>query len=369
VATEKIDFKRQADRRGEDLVVCSDQGHAGIAGAGRGKGAGRIRQTPGFLASDRGSRSGRGTVPRYAYQTVDVFTGTRFGGSPLAVLLDARGLDDLVMLQVTREFNYSETTFVLPPEDPANTARVRIFTPTGEVPFAGHPNVGTGYVLARQGDVFGRPVGETLRFEEGAGLVIVEPAIADGRVTGGRITAPQPPTIGREFDPAAVARCVGLQPEHIVTTNHHPVRASVGLPFTMVEIDSRDALARAIPDARETASLDWRSGADACGEPFAPGFYVYARDAHDPSRIAARMFSPLENPAEDPATGSAAGALAGLLAHLSGERDGRLAWSITQGVDMGRPSTIEVAATIVDGAVSVTISGMCIPVMTGEIEV
>jgi trans-2,3-dihydro-3-hydroxyanthranilate isomerase len=309
-------------------------------------------------------------VPRYAYHTVDVFTETRFGGNPLAVILDARGLDDLAMLQITREFNYSETTFVLPPEDPANTAHVRIFTPTGEVPFAGHPNVGTGYVLARQGEVFGRPVGETLRFEEGAGLVVVEPATTDGRVTGGRITAPQSPTVGREFEPAAIARCLGLQPEHIVTTHHQPVRASVGLPFTMVEIDSRDALARATPDARETEALDWRSGPDACGEAFAPGFYVYARDANDPSRISARMFSPLEIPVEDPATGSAAGALAGLLARLSGERNGRLAWSITQGVDMGRPSTIEVAATIEDGAISaVTISGMCIPVMTGEIEV
>ena len=310
------------------------------------------------------------TVPRYAYQTVDVFTASRFGGNPLAVILDALGLDAATMQQITREFNYAETTFVLPPEDPANTAHVRIFTPTGEVPFAGHPNVGTGYVLARQDEVFGRPVGDTLRFEEGAGLVIVEPTRVDGHVTGGRITAPQGPTSGREFEPAAIARCLGLQTEHIVTQHHRPVRASVGLPFTMVEIDSRESLADATPDARETANLDWMSAPDACGEAFAPGFYVYVRDAGDPARIAARMFSPLESPIEDAATGSAAGALAGLLASISGERDGYLAWSITQGVEMGRPSTIEVAATIVDGVVfAVTISGQCIPVMSGEIEV
>lgn len=310
------------------------------------------------------------TVPRYAYHTVDVFTESRFGGNPLAVILDARGLNDVTMQQITREFNYAETTFVLPPEDSANTAHVRIFTPTGEVSFAGHPNVGTGYVLARLGEVFGRTINDTLRFEERAGLVTVEPTRVDGNVTGGRITAPQLPTFGREFEPVAIARCLGLELQHLVTTRHRPVRASIGLPFTMVEIDSRESLAGATPDARATADLDWMSGPDACGEAFAPGFYVYVRDTSDPSRIAARMFSPLESPVEDAATGSAAGALAGLLAHLAGERDGDLAWSITQGVEMGRPSTIEVAATIRNGTASpVSISGTCIPVMAGEIEV
>ncbi len=309
-------------------------------------------------------------MPRFAFHTVDVFTESRFGGNPLAVIPDARGLDDVTMQQITREFNYAESTFVLPPEDVANTARVRIFTPTGEVPFAGHPNVGTGYVLARRGEAFGQPVGNTLRFEEGAGLVVVEPTGTGGNVTGGRITAPQQPAIGREFEPAAVARCVGLQLEHIVTKHHRPVRASVGLPFTMVEIDSQASLDRANPDARATAELDWMTAPDACGEAFAPGFYVYVRDARDRSRIAARMLSPLESPVEDSATGSAAGALAGLLAGLSGERDGDLGWSITQGVKMGRPSMIDVAVTITAGAVcAITISGMCIPVMSGEIEV
>ncbi|MFN8662933.1 MAG: PhzF family phenazine biosynthesis protein [Thermomicrobiales bacterium] len=309
-------------------------------------------------------------MPRYAFQTVDVFTESRFGGNPLAVILDARGLDDATMLQIAREFNYAESTFVLPPEDPANTARVRIFTPTGEVPFAGHPNVGTGYVLARQGEVFGQAIGDTLRFEEGAGLVIVEPIWADGAVTGGRITAPQPPTIGREFAPGAVARCLGLQPEQIVTQRHQPVRASVGLPFTMVEIDSHASLAGITPDARATAELDWMASPDACGEAYPPGFYAYVRDDRNPSHLAARMLSPLESLVEDAATGSAAGALAGLLASLCGAQEGELAWSITQGVQMGRPSTIDVAVTITAGAMrAVTISGRCIPVMRGEIEV
>src|SRR5690349_4683774 len=130
------------------------------------------------------------------YVTVDVFTSSRFGGNPLAVIPDARGLSDDAMAAIAREFNYSETTFVLPPADPANTARVRIFTPTSELPFAGHPNVGTGYVLGRLESLFGKPTGNELRFEENAGLVVVE-LFRDGtEVTGAAITAPQPLSLG-----------------------------------------------------------------------------------------------------------------------------------------------------------------------------
>ena len=110
---------------------------------------------------------------QYAYETVDVFAETRFGGNPLAVITDARGLSADEMQRIAVEFNYSETTFVLPPKDAANTAHVRIFTPTNELPFAGHPNVGTAFVLGRLGSVFGDATGNAMRFEEGAGLVEV----------------------------------------------------------------------------------------------------------------------------------------------------------------------------------------------------
>src|SRR5215212_9256420 len=124
-----------------------------------------------------------------AFEVVDVFTTSRFGGNPLAVILDARGLDDAIMQRIAAEFGYSETTFVLPPVDPQHTARVRIFTPTSEVPFAGHPNVGTAFVLARRGAVFGQQVGEQMRFEEHAGLVDVTILRAAGSITGAAITA------------------------------------------------------------------------------------------------------------------------------------------------------------------------------------
>src|SRR5579872_7200650 len=143
----------------------------------------------------------------YAYHTVDVFTSERFGGNPLAVFPDARGLDAATMQALATEMNYSETTFVLPPDDPANTARVRIFNCTAEMPFAGHPNVGTGYVLAQQG----RDKNGVLRFEEIAGLVEIKvERDGAGAPTGATIAAPQPLSLGQELPADAVAACTGL---------------------------------------------------------------------------------------------------------------------------------------------------------------
>ncbi len=190
----------------------------------------------------------------YPFVTVDVFTATRFGGNPLAVFPDARGLSDAQMQALANEFNLSETTFVLPPENPANTARVRIFTRTAEMPFAGHPNVGTGYVLAQMG----RDTGGVLLFEELAGLVEVRVARdGHGAVTGATIAAPQPLSLGLELPVEAVAACAGLQPDDIVTTAHRPIQASVGNPFAIAEVTD-DALTRATPqiDAFRRA---WRS--------------------------------------------------------------------------------------------------------------
>src|SRR3954471_14377580 len=142
-------------------------------------------------------------MPTYAFVTLDVFTNQRFGGNPLAVFTDARGMSDAQMQALAAEFNLSETTFVLPPKDPANTARVRIFNRTTEMPFAGHPNVGTGWVLAG----LRRANGVTLRFEEIAGLVDVE--ASSDLVT---ISAPQPLTVAPEMPVELLAGCVGIAP-------------------------------------------------------------------------------------------------------------------------------------------------------------
>src|SRR5277367_1880366 len=140
------------------------------------------------------------------FVTVDVFTGTQFVGNPLAVILNAEGLSTAQMQSIAAEFNLAETTFVLPPKDPSHTAQVRIFTPRAEMPFAGHPNVGTAFALAREGTCHGRPVGaEAMVFEELAGLVPMEMMRKGGTVIGARLAAPQPLVLGEMVAPEIVA--------------------------------------------------------------------------------------------------------------------------------------------------------------------
>jgi trans-2,3-dihydro-3-hydroxyanthranilate isomerase len=284
---------------------------------------------------------------------VDVFTGRRFGGNPLAVFPDAQGLSDEEMQALAAEFNLSETTFVLPPEDPAHSARVRIFNRTQEMPFAGHPNVGTGYVLGQQG----RDRDGVLLFEEPAGLVEVTLERAtSGTILGATIAAPQPLTLGPELPVDAVAACASVHPGDVRTAVHPPVLASVGNPFVIVEV-SDAALVRAAPDvaafrsvARERASLGGRLA-----------LYCYVREG---PRIRARMFAPLAGTPEDPATGSAATPLAALLLSLSGHQ--RTTYDIEQGVEMGRPSLLRAAAHRAPDGVRATVGGSCVPVLRGE---
>jgi trans-2,3-dihydro-3-hydroxyanthranilate isomerase len=154
------------------------------------------------------------------YMTADVFTDRRFGGNPLAVVINAEGLATAQMQSIAAEFNLAETTFVLPPQDPSHTAEVRIFTPRAELPFAGHPNIGTAFVLARLGTIYGRAVGDPLIFEEKAGLVRLE-LIRDGGVAAGaRLSAPQ--TLKRSDDIAldVVATACAVAAGDIETANH-----------------------------------------------------------------------------------------------------------------------------------------------------
>ncbi|MBY3612824.1 PhzF family phenazine biosynthesis protein [Rhizobium bangladeshense] len=301
------------------------------------------------------------TVP---YLTVDVFTTTRFEGNPLSVISDARGLTDAAMQKIATEFNYSEVTFVLPPEDPANSARVRIFTPTMEIPFAGHPNVGTAFVLGQQAEIFGKPVGDTLRFEERAGLVEVILERNEGRVTAAAIRAPQPLAIGDTITGETVARCVSLDPGVVVATTHAPVFASVGLNFAVAELSGIEALAAARPNLagfHEAAGRQTTSGHDF-------SLFAYVRAPENPWNIRARMFAPLDNVPEDPATGSASAALGAYLVSLAPEADMNVRITIEQGVEMGRRSIIALDVTKSGGIVTnVMISGSCVSVMRGEI--
>jgi trans-2,3-dihydro-3-hydroxyanthranilate isomerase len=292
------------------------------------------------------------------YVTVDVFTDRAFGGNPLAVVLDAGGLSTAQMQAIASEFNYSETTFVLPPRDPANNAQVRIFTVNQEIPFAGHPNVGTAFVLATQAT---KPPSR-LKFEEGAGLVPVEILKQDGRVLGAELTAPQPLAKLTPFSAEQAAAVLSLSSADIRTDRHPPQIVSVGLPFLTVELASRDALRRAQPDAAAFGRTFPSDGSDAV--------YLYTRDvpAAEACDLQARMFHPGSSGlSEDPATGSATVATAALLAELSAERDAELSLRIGQGVDMGRPSLLLTRVLKANGVVaSAHVGGACVPMMEGS---
>ena len=281
----------------------------------------------------------------FSFVTVDVFTDTRFGGNPLAVFPDARGITDAEMQSLAAEFNLSETTFVLPPADPANTARVRIFNRKNEIPFAGHPNVGTAWVL--------RDRGAKLRFEEIAGLVEVE--IADGKPT---IAAPQPLQLGAEMPADLLAGCVGIATGDVVVKNHKPVLATVGNSFVIAEVTG-EALTRATPDLGRIREA--HKSYSAAGPGRLP-LYLYA---HDGARVRTRMFSPMSGTVEDPATGSAATPLAALL--LSLKKDAEHKVTIVQGVEMGRPSLLLCTAHRAADGIRATVGGGCVPVLKGEV--
>jgi trans-2,3-dihydro-3-hydroxyanthranilate isomerase len=286
------------------------------------------------------------------FETIDVFTDRRFGGNPLAVVFGAEALDAATMQAIAAEFGYSETTFVLPPADAAHTARVRIFMPAQEVPFAGHPNVGTGFVIAARGEIFSQIVGDRLIFEEDAGLVEVEVLRDGGRVAGARIAAPKPLATGATVDTATVAACLGLPEADIVTSAHRPIVASVGLGFVMVELAGPAALGRIEPDPAAFRYLPED----------AHDIHVYARTPDEPDLdLRARMFAPLEGVPEDPATGSANAALGALLASLA--PSGRVSLRIGQGDEMGRPSRLLVEA----GPGRATVAGPCVRFAEGTL--
>jgi trans-2,3-dihydro-3-hydroxyanthranilate isomerase len=295
------------------------------------------------------------------YVTVDVFTDRPFGGNPLAVVLDAEGLSTEEMQAIAREFNYSETTFVLPPRDAAHDAEVRIFTVNSEIPFAGHPNVGTAYVLARRA----KTPPARLLFEEKAGLVPVEILNEGGKVVGAELTAPQLLKRLTRFSAEQAAACLSLSAADVSTARHAPHIISVGLPFLAVELVSREALRKAKPHADAFAKTFPVDGSDA--------IYFYTRDVPAGERfcdVQARMFHPgASGLSEDPATGSATAAAAALLAELDGTTDGELKLRIGQGVDMGRPSLLLTRVVKRSGkAMSAHVGGSCVPMMEGMFE-
>ncbi|WP_333715111.1 PhzF family phenazine biosynthesis protein [Yoonia sp.] len=278
------------------------------------------------------------------YVVYDVFTDAPFGGNQLAVILDATALHQAQLQKIAREFNFSETTFVYPPDNPAHTAKVRIFTPTMEVPFAGHPTIGTAIALRDQGAT------GNMVLELGVGPI---PCRVTGQMASFTVSAPL-----QRFgtpDPALVVKALGLPRTAIRTQTHPPVQAGVGLDFVLVELVDKAALA-----AIQTNIAAFREGMKRYPSGLDFAVFAYVRDGE---RIDARMFAPLDNIPEDPATGSASAALAALLTEELG-RD--LSLKIHQGEAMGRPSHIQAQTTKGD-AIAVTISGNAVRTMEGRL--
>ncbi len=269
------------------------------------------------------------------YLTYDVFTSEPFGGNPLAVIPDASAIPEDQLQKIAREFNYSETVFLYPPDDPAHTAKLRIFTPTMEVPFAGHPTIGAAVALSELGH------GPEMQLELKVGLIAAE--AKDGSAWFATKT---PLTIEAYPERKLVARCLGLYPDQIGM----PVMAGVGLGFTFTELTSRAALSTCVPSAEAM-----REGLTAYPSSLDFPQVPYVRDGNI---VHMRMFAPLDDISEDPATGSAAAALVRLLSETEG-RD--LTLTIHQGDDMGRPSVIgarvEGDKTIIEGQARVMMSG------------
>ncbi len=301
---------------------------------------------------------------QYRFFTADVFTDRAFGGNQLAVLPDAQGLDDHRMQQVAREFNFPETVFVLAPQDSRYTRRLRIFTPGYEVPFAGHPTVGTAHVLSATGEVPLNCEQTRIVFEEKVGPVPVLIRAVNGQPVFCQLTAAQPPEFGPPPPQApAIAAAISLQPSDIRQGEYAPQMVSCGLPFLFVPLKDRRAVAR--------ARLNLDAWEKEISQIWAPYIFFFAFDPElEGSDIRARMFAPSAGIPEDPATGSAAAALGGYLGVRAEAADGTLRWRIEQGFEMGRPSLIDIEVEKKIGRIeAIRVGGSSVMVTQGTIEI
>lgn len=301
---------------------------------------------------------------KYRFFTADVFTERAFGGNQLAVLPEAPGLDDGQMQQVAREFNFPETVFVFPPEDERHTRKLRIFTPGHEVPFAGHPTVGTAHVLASAGLVALQGQQSSIVFEEKVGPVPVSIRSREGKPVFCQLTAAQPPEFGPPPPEAeALAAVLSLQPGDVRQDEYGPQMASAGLPFLIVPLKDRQAVGR--------ARLNLEAWEREISQLWAPFVYFFAFDPELPgSDIRSRMFAPSAGITEDPATGSAAAALGGYLGVRNGEANQTLRWRIEQGFEMGRPSLIDIEVEKKAGHIeAIRVGGPSVMVSEGTIEI
>jgi trans-2,3-dihydro-3-hydroxyanthranilate isomerase len=292
---------------------------------------------------------------RRKFHTLDVFTEAPLAGNPLAVVLDSDGLDAARMQAIAREFNLSETVFVLEPRNPINSARIRIFTPARELPFAGHPTIGAAILIAdlRAHEIVTR---QDLRIvlEEEVGEVVCVARRRPNRAPAAYFTLPRlPAPAGDAPTVEAIAQSVGLEPSEIGFEAHRPAVYSAGTPFLFAPVASRAALAKARPSGAGEAT------------------YLYTRETElKDSAYRARMFAGGFGISEDPATGSAAAAFAGVLMQFDPPPEGETTLVIEQGFEMGRPSLIALGMEVENAVLtSATIGGSAVMVSQGWIDV
>lgn len=304
----------------------------------------------------------------YAFHTADVFTSQLHGGNPLAVIPDARGLSDAQMLAIAREFNYSESVFVFPAESGGNTRRLRIYTPGGELPFAGHPTVGCAFVLAATGEIPLTDAETRIVFEEGVGPVPVTIRSQNGTPVFSQLTAARLPEIkDPPPPPAKLAQILSLEPHEIVADDMlEPEAVSCGVPFLFIPVKTAETLS--------WVKVDQARWEEILRGYWAPEMFVFSADdwssVFEGGHLRARMFAPGMGIGEDPATGSACAALAGFLALRSETRDGTLRWIVDQGVEMGRPSRLELEVDVRRGQLAaIRVGGTSVLVSSGTLHI
>ncbi len=298
---------------------------------------------------------------RRRFVTLDVFTATRFAGNPLAVVLEADGLEKPDMQAIAREFNLAETVFMMPPANPDHRASLRIFTPKAELPFAGHPTIGTAVLLGCMSGYSGRP--HHMVLEEIVGLIHCA-VTAQGKDRGhASFVLPRlPESAAGAADRETIAAGLGLQTGDIGFGRYAPAVWSAGVPVTCVPVGGLEAIARAAPIAGHFAKAFGQNG---------PGVaYLFCEEVRDDGHhFHARMFAPALGVPEDPATGAAAAAFAGMIAQSRALPDGEHAFVIEQGYEMGRPSQIELGLVMQGGALTrASIGGSAVIVSDGNIE-
>jgi trans-2,3-dihydro-3-hydroxyanthranilate isomerase len=296
------------------------------------------------------------------YLTLDVFTSRPFGGNQLAVFPDATAIPDARLIDITREFNFSEVTFCYPPADAANTKRVRIFTPGGELPFAGHPVIGTTAALALTEGALGSANDGTFRLELSVGVTSVSVRKEDDRLAWAELSAVKMPEVGPQVPTLnTLAEMLSLEASDVMGGALSPQAVSCGMPFLLVPLKTVKAVSRArlrVEKWEQTLRKSW-----------APEIFLAARDPEGgANHWRARMFAPGINITEDPATGGAAAAFAGWLAMKDPAATGAFSWTIDQGVEMGRPSRIEISAEKSQGAVTaVRVAGRAVLMSEGRL--